>query len=184
MPLSHSAGAKSGHIWHRRGGRIKPSSRRGAWTLDFRIVLHAGGVSRSPPRPNTGLPEAVVLDTLERCWKEFRGRFQGRRPLPGIDFQAVRFTVPMARVLELLGFVPHESSGDQLRGACPIHGSSSPRSRSFSVSVGRNAYRCFKCNSSGNQLDLWAAVTKMDMDSAAIDLCEKAQVDIPWIRKW
>jgi hypothetical protein len=39
-------------------------------------------------------------------------------------------------------------------------------------------------NSSGNQLDLWAAVTKMDLHDAAIDLCEKAQVEIPWIRKW
>ena len=83
-----------------------------------------------------------------------------------------------------LGFVPRESSGDQLRGPCPIHGSSSPKSRSFSANVGRNAYRCFKCDSSGNQLDLWAAVTKMDLHAAAIDLCEKAQVDIPWIRKW
>ena len=62
-----------------------------------------------------------VSDTLERCWAEYYGRFQRRRPLPGIDFQTVRFMVPMARVLELIGFVPHESSGDQLRGPCPIH---------------------------------------------------------------
>ncbi len=111
-------------------------------------------------------------------------RFQERRPLPGIDFPAVRLMVPMARVLELIGFVPRESSGDQVRGPCPIHGSSSPKSRSFSANVGRNAYRCFKCDSSGNQLDLWAAVTKMDLHAAAIDRCEKARVDIPWIRKW
>lgn len=108
----------------------------------------------------------------------------GRQPLPGIDYQAVRLLVPLARVLELIGFVPHESSGVQLRGPCPIHGSSSPRSRSFSANLGRNAYQCFKCGSTGNQLDLWAAVTKMDLHTATIDLCEKSQVDIPWIRKW
>ncbi len=95
-----------------------------------------------------------------------------------------RFMVPMGRVLELIGFVPHESSGDQLRGPGPIHGSSSPKSRSFSANVGRNVYRCFKCDSAGNQLDLWAAVAKMDLHAAAIDLCEKAQIGIPWIRKW
>ena len=90
----------------------------------------------------------------------------------------------MAQVLELIGFVAHESSGDQLRGPCPIHGSSSPKSRSFSVNVQRNTYQCFKCGSLGNQLDLWAAVTKTDLHTATIDLCEKAHVDIPWIRKW
>jgi len=104
--------------------------------------------------------------------------------LPGVDFQIVRSTVSMAQVLELIGFVAHKSSGDQLRGPCPIHGSSSPKSRSFSVNVERNTYQCFKCGSSGNQLDLWAAVTKTDLHTAAIDRCDKAHVDIPWIRKW
>ena len=41
-----------------------------------------------------------------------------------------------------------------------------------------------KLSTEGNQLDLWAAVTKMDLHAAAIDLCEKARVDSPWIRKW
>ena len=126
---------------------------------------------------------SCVSDTLERCGAKYYGRSQGRRPLPGVDFQTVRCMVPMARVLQLIGFVARESSGDQLRGPCPIHGSSSPKSRSFSANPGRNAYRCFRCDSSGNQLDLWAAVTKMDLYAAAIDLCEKAQVDIPWIHK-
>jgi len=90
----------------------------------------------------------------------------------------------MAQVLELIGFVAHQSSGDQLRGPCPVHGSSSSKSRSFSANVQRHTYQCFKCGSLGNQLDLWAAVTKTDLHTAAIDLCEKAHVDIPWIRKW
>jgi DNA primase len=89
--------------------------------------------------------------------------------------------ISIACVLELVGFVPRESSGDQLRGPCPIHGSKSQSSRSFSVNIARNAYQCFKCGSSGNQLDLWAAVTQTDLHAAAIDLCEKAHVDVPWI---
>jgi DNA primase len=101
--------------------------------------------------------------------------------LPGVDFQAVRKKVLMKDVLELIGFVACEARGDQLRGPCPIHGSASPRSRVFSVNVGRNAFRCFRCGSSGNQLDLWAAVTKTDLHGAAIDLCRRLRTEIPWM---
>jgi DNA primase len=106
----------------------------------------------------------------------------GRRNVPGVDFQAVRSRVPMREVLALIGFVPREICGEQLRGPCPVHGSSSATSRSFSVNLRRNAYRCFKCGSSGNQLDLWAALSKTDLHSAAVDLCQRLQTDIPWIR--
>ena len=104
--------------------------------------------------------------------------------MPGVDFQAVRSLVSIAQVLERIGFVPAECSGDQVRGPCPVHGSNSPKSRSFPANSARNVYRCFKCGSSGNQLDLWAAVTKTDLHTAAIDLCEKFQLDVPRIRKW
>ncbi len=103
--------------------------------------------------------------------------------MPGIDFKAVREKVPMRDVLTLIGFVPCEAHGDQLRGPCPIHNSTSPKSRIFSVHLARNAFRCFKCGSSGNQLDLWAAVTKTELHAAAIDLCQRFQIDIPWIAK-
>jgi DNA primase len=88
----------------------------------------------------------------------------------------------MAQVLALIGFVPRETCGEQLRGPCPLHGSSSATSRSFSVNLRRNVYHCFKCGSSGNQLDLWAAFTKMDVHSAAVDLCQRLQMETPWIR--
>ncbi len=104
--------------------------------------------------------------------------------MPGIDFKAVRCLVSMAQVLERIGFVPAEHSGDQLRGPRPVHGSKSSKSRSFSVNSGRNAYQCFKCGSSGNQLDLWAAVAKTDPHTATIDLCEKLHLDVPWVHRW
>jgi len=99
--------------------------------------------------------------------------------VPSIDFLRVRETVTIAQVLELLGFVPVERSGDQLRGPCPLHGASSPRSRSFSVSLGRNAFRCFGCGRSGNQLDLWAAAQAVTVHEAALDLCSRFNVDPP-----
>jgi hypothetical protein len=104
--------------------------------------------------------------------------------MPGVNFQAVRSMVPMTQVLALIGFVPRETSGEQLRGPCPVHGSSSARSRTFSANVRRNAYRCFKCASSGNQLDLWAAFSKTDLHPATVDLCQRLHLAIPWIRQW
>ena len=55
--------------------------------------------------------------------------------MPGVDFRAVRAAVPIARVLELVGFEIRERSGDQVRGGCPVHGSSSPKSRTFSANL-------------------------------------------------
>jgi hypothetical protein len=38
-----------------------------------------------------------------------------------IDYRALRNQMPMARVLELIGYHPTSRRGDQLRGACPFH---------------------------------------------------------------
>ena len=104
--------------------------------------------------------------------------------MPGIDFAAVRAQITLARVLDLLGFVPRERSAAQVRGVCPIHGSSSGRSRSFSANLAKNQYRCFKCGSTGSQLELWAAVQKQSVYAAAIDLCNRLGIEVPWIHRW
>jgi DNA primase len=99
--------------------------------------------------------------------------------MPSLDFAAIRRAVPIARVLELLQFVPTERRGNQLRGPCPIHGSTSPNSRSFSVNLAKNAFRCFTCGASGNQLDLWSLATKLPLYEAAIDFCDRLQIPQP-----
>jgi DNA primase len=99
--------------------------------------------------------------------------------MSGIDYQAVRSQASLAEVLDLLGFVAGETSGDQVRGACPLHASPSRESRSFSANLGMNAYRCFHCGSAGNQLDLWVAATKQPLYQAAIDLCQRLDRPIP-----
>jgi hypothetical protein len=54
----------------------------------------------------------------------------------GIDFDRLRTEITMREVLELLTMMePLSRSVDQLRGPCPVHGSTSPRSRSFSVNL-------------------------------------------------
>ena len=99
----------------------------------------------------------------------------------GVNFQAVRSQTSMQQVLELLEFDPTESHGDQLRGACPVHGSDSPSSRSFSANLVKNTYRCFKCESQGNYLDLWAAATSQGLHDAAKDLCQRLHIETPFV---
>lgn len=99
--------------------------------------------------------------------------------MAGIDFRAVRSEVGMDAVLRLLRFVPSRRRGEQLRGPCPVHGSHRRESRSFSVNLAKNAWRCFHCGLAGNQLDLWAAATGQPLHQAAIDLCEKLHRPIP-----
>lgn len=101
-----------------------------------------------------------------------------RRP---IDFVAVRAAIPIDAVLKLLGFQPRSSCRGQQRGSCPLHGSTSGLSRCFSVNQRDNVFRCFKCGSSGNALDLWAAAQKLPPYEAAIDLCGRLQVDVPYM---
>lgn len=90
----------------------------------------------------------------------------------------------MSQVLQLLEFVPIERSGRQVRGGCPVHRSRGEGSRSFSAKLDENVYQCFKCGSSGGTLELWAAVHNISVYAAAIDLCEKLGIDIPWVHKW
>jgi DNA primase len=104
--------------------------------------------------------------------------------MPGIDFGEVRSRISMLQVLKFAGFEASESTGDQVRGPCPIHGSTSPTSRSLSANLRKNTFRCFKCGASGNQLDLWVCVSKLPLHEAAEDLCQRVGVEVPEIRQW
>ena len=104
--------------------------------------------------------------------------------MPGVDFELLRERISMADVLRLLDFQPSSRRGDQLRGPCPVHGSSNPRSRSFSVNVRMGRYHCFSCGSHGNTLELWAAVHNKSVYAAAVELCELLQLETPWVTHW
>jgi DNA primase len=103
--------------------------------------------------------------------------------MPGVDFALLRARVALSDVLGLIGFIPCETSGAQVRGPCPVHHSASPSSRSFSANLNLHIYRCFKCGSAGNQLDLYAAVTGLSLFDSAIALCEQLHHEVPWVLK-
>lgn len=104
--------------------------------------------------------------------------------MPGVDFNRLREEIKMSEVLDRLEFMAVEISGDQLRGGCPVHKSSSPTSRTFSVNVRQGRYYCHKCGSKGNQLELWAEVNKLSVFDAAIDLCRTLGREVPWVERW
>ena len=101
--------------------------------------------------------------------------------MPRIDFAELRRRIPIRRVLELVGFRAVRSSGAELRGPCPIHGSpSSPGAPgSFAANLEKNVFHCFHCGAGGNALDLWAATRKTDVYRAAISLCEQLALELP-----
>jgi DNA primase len=102
----------------------------------------------------------------------------------GVDFNKLRHEITMEQVLNQLGFERVSQSGDQLHGPCPVHGSRSPESRTFSVNLRTGRYYCHKCHSKGNQLELWAAMQQLPLYEAAVDLCRVLGHDVPWIARW
>jgi DNA primase len=108
----------------------------------------------------------------------------GRNELRPIDFRQLKELVSVLDVLELYRWNPNRvyRGGAQLRGPCPIHGSTSAKSLIFAVNPERNAFKCFKCGAEGNQLDLAAHYFSLPKDQIvkiAVRLCRELGKDIP-----
>jgi len=100
--------------------------------------------------------------------------------MPGIDYSELKRRIGMPVVLDALQWKPSVRRGSELRGPCPIHGTNSSRSRTFVVDVSGNRFHCFGCEAGGNQLDLFMEVTKLDVYRAAIELCRRVGVPVPF----
>jgi DNA primase len=96
-----------------------------------------------------------------------------------LDYRQIRQQVSIQEVLTLIGWTPSARRGAQLRGPCPLHKSTQPRSRVFSVNIERHIFRCFKCGAKGNQLDLWSEITGLPLYAAAVDLCDRLGIAPP-----
>jgi Transposase IS116/IS110/IS902 family/CHC2 zinc finger len=94
---------------------------------------------------------------------------------PHVDFAFLRQQVSLEQVLKHLDLLCHlRGSGPQRRGCCPLHSHPGDQERTFSVHLGKNAFRCFQknCGAQGNALDLWAAIHRLPLYDAALHLAE------------
>ena len=99
--------------------------------------------------------------------------------MPGIDFTLLRRQVSLTQVLDLVGFRATTRRGPQVRGPCPVHGSATPRSRSFAAHLPKNCWHCFRRGAGGNALDLYLAVTKLSVYEGALELCTRLHLPAP-----
>ena len=98
---------------------------------------------------------------------------------PQVDYEYLRSQVTMRQVLEHLGRLAGlRGGGQQRRGPCPVHSQGATAERSFSVHLGKNIFQCFHagCGLKGNVLDLWAAVRRLPLYEAALDLAGTFQL--------
>ena len=101
--------------------------------------------------------------------------------MPAIDYRRARSQLRLAEVFALIGYRPLSRHGAQWRGPCPLHGSRSATSRSFAAHLGKNVFHCFRCGAGGNALDLWAALARLPLHAAVLDLCQRLHQPVPWL---
>jgi hypothetical protein len=99
--------------------------------------------------------------------------------MPAIDFKAVKLRVSLRQVLDLLRWQPSSIEGFERRGPCPIHGSSSPASRSFATFA--DGFTCHSCKASGDQLRLYSLVRRLNIYAATVELCGRLAVEVPYL---
>ncbi len=96
-----------------------------------------------------------------------------------MDYAFLRRQVTLEQVLRHLNlFDQLHGSGQQRRGPCPIHGHATDRHHTFSVHLGKNVFQCFKadCAVQGNVLDFWAALHRLPLYDAALNLAATFQL--------
>lgn len=89
-----------------------------------------------------------------------------------IDYRELRAQLRIEDVLRWMSWEAGTRRRSQLRGHCPFCGetNSSKVNRTFSVNTERHIYRCFKCQESGNAMDLWCRHRGLSLYAAAQEL--------------
>jgi DNA primase len=91
-----------------------------------------------------------------------------------VDFAHLKSQLTLARVLDQLGLLARlKGGGPQRRGPCPLHRGDG-RGRTFSVNLDLHKFQCFdaRCQHHGDVIDLWAALHKLSLRDAALDLLQ------------
>lgn len=90
-----------------------------------------------------------------------------------VNFAELRRQVSMTDVLCHVGLLNRlRGRGAQRTGPCPIHEPDQAHGDRFSVNLDKQVFRCFDptCGVQGNVLDFWAALKRLPLREAALDL--------------
>jgi hypothetical protein len=98
-----------------------------------------------------------------------------RRP---IDYVALRSLIPPRAVLDLICWQPTQDRGGISRGPCPLTTQDHHGSRALWVT--QTGYYCHECHTHGDAVDLWRRLTDQDVYSAALDLCRRLSLAVPY----
>ena len=96
------------------------------------------------------------------------------------DFAFLREQISMRQVLDHLQWSSLlRGGGSQRRGPCPIHGCREDHAQCFSANLSRNLFQCFHvgCGARGNVLDFWAALRRLPIHDAALNLAQTFGLD-------
>ena len=132
----------------------------------------AGGHKRNKSAKTVVTPASSTVEAAPSAVKPAKSPGAAR---PQVDFAFLRQQVSLEQVLTHLGLLDQlRGSGPQRRGPCPVHSHAADRERTFSVDLGKNAFRCSQadCGVQGNVLNLWAAVHRLPLYDAALHLAE------------
>jgi transposase len=152
--------------WENAGEQSAPTSMHNTDEMQT-AAGHNGGMPLKQP-----VVTAAASSVKPCCMVVNRDEREQR---PRLDYAAIRQQITMTHVLDHLGWLRSlKGRRPQLRGPCPIHGSIDDPHRSFSVHLDKQVFRCFHsdCAVQGNVLDLWAAVRRLPLYDATVDLAK------------
>jgi len=134
-----------------------------------------------------GCPQSKVVtaatSNVERCQQPVK---QDAVRGGSIDYAYLREQIDMQQVLRHLGYLDRLRGGAVQRvGPCPLHASADQRSRSFSVHLKKQVFRCCDptCQAQGNALDLWSLAHRLPLYEAALDLATTFQLQLQRTRE-
>ena len=101
--------------------------------------------------------------------------------MPGIDYKKLKEMASMADVLPVIGWEARHVEGDQRRGVCPLCNAGQTSGRRFAVRG--NAWHCFGCKEGKGKshLDLFRLATRLEIYPAALELCRRLKITVPWL---
>jgi DNA primase len=89
-----------------------------------------------------------------------------------VDFKALTRQLRLSDVARRVGWRPvyYDRHTGAMRGPCPVHKGSAPKSRTFQVRDDLGVFYCFKCKAQGDAVELYALHFGISKREAALRL--------------